>query len=105
MSLAGPSRRARWSVIGGGMAAVFVIGVTVGAWMGGGADANAIATADKRPRAMSGETRLLMDQSFEQFGRRVGNQGRATASPTESPPRPDGANAPKRSQQVRVKSS
>jgi len=84
---------------------MFVIGITVGAWMGSGADTNAVAAADKRPRAASGETRLLMDQSLEQFGRRVGTQGRATASPVESTPRPSGSNAPKRSQQAPVKSS
>ena len=87
------------------MAAIFVVGVTLGAWMGGGTDTNAIAATDTRPRAVSGETRLLMDQSFEQFGRRVGAQGRTTASPAESPPRPEGANAPKRSQQARLKSN
>ena len=83
---------------------MFVIGLSLGTWMGGSGDASGIATADKRPRAVSGETRLLMDQSFEQFGRRVGTQGRATASPSDSAPRPDGANAPKRNQQARAKS-
>ena len=84
---------------------MFVIGLSLGTWIGGGTDASAIATADKRPRAASGETRLLMDQSFEQFGRRIGAQGRAGASPGGSPRRPEGTTAPKGSQQARAKSS
>jgi hypothetical protein len=87
------------------LAATFVIGLSLGAWIGGGSDASAIAAADKRPRAVSGETRLLMDQSFEQFARRVGGQGRASASPGNSPPRREGNTAPKRSEQARVKSN
>ena len=42
------------------------------------------------------------NQSFEQFARRVGGQGRASASPGNSPPRREGTTAPKRSEQARA---
>jgi hypothetical protein len=87
------------------MAAMFLIGLSLGTWMGNSGDTTAVAAGDNRPRAVSGETRLLMDQSFEQFGRRAGTPGRASASPPEPATRPESGSEPKRGQQARVKSS
>ena len=87
------------------MAAMFVVGVSIGTWLGGSGDLATVAAADTRPRAAAGEPRLLLDQSLEQFGRKAGTPGRANALGAEPESRANADSAPKRSQQARLKSN
>ena len=79
------------------MAAMLVIGVAVGTWMGeSGVYSWMTVAADERPRPPAGEARLLMDQSIDQFSRKLQTPERAK-SPASQPTRTN-APAPSRAQ-------
>ena len=61
------------------MAATLAIGFLVGAWLTESGGYSPLAASDTRPRAPSGDARLLMDHKFENFGARPGARERAQA--------------------------
>jgi hypothetical protein len=80
------ARGRAWQIGAATAATALVIGIALGQWLlETPAPVSAVA-ADARPRAPIGEARLLMDQGFEQFGKRVGAHERAKA-PRSAPAR------------------
>jgi hypothetical protein len=57
-----------------------------GTWFSESGGYGTMAASDTRPRAPTGEARLLMDQRFEQFGSRSGPRERAQAPAPVSVP-------------------
>jgi hypothetical protein len=71
-------------------AAALFIGVGVGAWMSSTDAWREVSAAsdDARPGGPVGETRLRMDRSLEQFGRRTGTPERGKTSASSASPGP-----------------
>jgi hypothetical protein len=84
------------------MAAIFAIGLSLGTWMGSNGELPRAPSADSRPRALAGETRLIVDQSFEQFASRLSKQGRASAPPPDPASGPQPGGPSNREQQSRA---
>lgn len=59
------------------MAATLAIGFVLGTWLSESGGYGSMTASDTRPRAPSGEARLLMDHRFENFGMRSGARERA----------------------------
>ena len=77
-----PRGRSAWRVAGATAAVAFIIGIAVGHWAPISTETltAGIVGSDVRPRPPEGEARLIMDQRFEEFSRRVSAQERAGAA-------------------------
>jgi len=68
------------------MAATLAIGFVLGTWLSESGGYGSLTASDTRPRAPTGEARLLMDHRFENFGVRPGARERAKAAASGSLP-------------------